>query len=992
MFERFTDRARRVVVLAQEEARMLNHNYIGTEHILLGLIHEGEGVAAKALGLLGISLEAVRQQVEEIIGQGQQAPSGHIPFTPRAKKVLELSLREALQLGHNYVGTEHILLGLIREGEGVAAQVLVKLGADLNRVRQEVIQLLHGYQGKEPTWSGAGESPYVTSWRLDPIARKLTLVRDAERVVGRDNDVDRVLQVLSQQTKNNPVLVSESGAGKAAVLDGLAQKIIKYGMPENLGAKQIYVLDREQLMADGLAAFEVRLKDFIREVQTEGNVILFIDDLHTFLSVDSASPEATAMAAAFLNPMIGRGRLQIIGATTPDQYHSKLEADPLLARSLQAIHVAQLTVRETVAILKRSDAHEEHLFGIKITDDAWIIVVALAQFYVRGAPTPAKAVGPADELMTSLLTLPQHDVGDVDERKQTVALSIISEIFRKAGALPLYELHKKLKEVQRQKNNAVDALEFEKASALRDEERRLTAELVSAQKPTVTKINEEFVLEVLATVSGISARDLQKLADEVTPSVAHGVDFFESEQRYTLLNDQPLEGANGDFLGMDNTAAGIASLLTASRSASPVVVALDAGWGMGKSTLLRQIESRLSGLTGIVTVRFNAWTAEGENALEGLIKSVLNELDPNVVRRWARRTLARPRVVSFARIGFAVVTRFFGVARLVDELWNQLAIDAKTRNQLRNLIQGMLSDWVSSGSSRDPARALVVFIDDLDRCTDGVIVKVCEAVKLYLDAPGLIFVLACDLSVVARGVSMPGRGESAGRAYLEKIIQVVHRLPPPEEGQLDELIRGYAWRSGTTALIDRTVVRILIESAGRNPRKIKRIINSVVLENRLNPAWSLPPLNRAQLVTAILLQHLYSSFYELLINEGFDEDPIGDFLDYVDLRAGASNPPKEDNAWWSIADRIFQRHGMPAPARIPERGDRLTAQIKQLEQELPEDFPEFARSSALVALLRGVGDPDARLALRSQLMRRPLSVEMIREAVGETEIDDDVQP
>ena len=293
MFERFTDRARRVVVLAQEEARMLNHNYIGTEHILLGLIHEGEGVAAKALESLGISLEGVRQQVEEIIGQGQQAPSGHIPFTPRAKKVLELSLREALQLGHNYIGTEHILLGLIREGEGVAAQVLVKLGADLNRVRQQVIQLLSGYQGKEPRpaprprarrrprWCSTSSA--ATSPR-PPASRKL------DPVIGREKEIERVMQVLSRRTKNNPVLIGEPGVGKTAVVEGLAQAIVKGEVPETLKDKQLYTLDLGALVAGSRyrGDFEERLKKVLKEIRTRGDIILFIDEIHTLVGAGAA--------------------------------------------------------------------------------------------------------------------------------------------------------------------------------------------------------------------------------------------------------------------------------------------------------------------------------------------------------------------------------------------------------------------------------------------------------------------------------------------------------------------------------------------------------------------------------------------------------------------------------------------------------------------------------------------------------------------------------
>lgn len=309
MFERFTDRARRVVVLAQEEARMLNHNYIGTEHILLGLIHEGEGVAAKALESLGISLEGVRQQVEEIIGQGQQAPSGHIPFTPRAKKVLELSLREALQLGHNYIGTEHILLGLIREGEGVAAQVLVKLGADLNRVRQQVIQLLSGYQGKEPAAAGAapGEAAPSTSLVLDQFGRNLTqAAREGklDPVIGREKEIERVMQVLSRRTKNNPVLIGEPGVGKTAVVEGLSQKIIKGEVPETLKDKQLYTLDLGALVAGSRyrGDFEERLKKVLKEIRTRGDIILFIDEIHTLVGAGAA--EGAIDAASILKPML----------------------------------------------------------------------------------------------------------------------------------------------------------------------------------------------------------------------------------------------------------------------------------------------------------------------------------------------------------------------------------------------------------------------------------------------------------------------------------------------------------------------------------------------------------------------------------------------------------------------------------------------------------------------------------------------------------------
>ncbi|HEV7721031.1 MAG TPA: Clp protease N-terminal domain-containing protein, partial [Iamia sp.] len=383
MFERFTDRARRVVVLAQEEARLLNHNYIGTEHILLGLIHEGEGVAAKALESLGISLEAVRKQVEEIIGQGTQSPSGHIPFTPRAKKVLELSLREALQLGHNYIGTEHILLGLIREGEGVAAQVLVKLGADLSRVRQQVIQLLSGYSGPGSgqtgsgsekagaTSGGSGEASPSGSLVLDQFGRNLTqLAREKklDPVIGRSREAERVMQVLSRRTKNNPVLIGEPGVGKTAIVEGLAQSIAGGDVPETIEDKQLYTLDLGALVAGSRyrGDFEERLKKVLKEIRTRGDIILFIDEIHTLVGAGAA--EGAIDAASILKPMLARGELQTIGATTTDEYRKHLEKDAALERRFQPIKVEEPTVAHTIEILKGlRDRYEEH-HRVTITD------------------------------------------------------------------------------------------------------------------------------------------------------------------------------------------------------------------------------------------------------------------------------------------------------------------------------------------------------------------------------------------------------------------------------------------------------------------------------------------------------------------------------------------------------------------------------------------------------------------------------------------------
>lgn len=498
MFERFTDRARRVIVLAQEEARMLNHNYIGTEHILLGLIHEGEGIAARALESLGVTLAEVREQVQDIIGAGPQASSGHIPFTPRAKKVLELSMREAIQLNHSYIGTEHILLGMVRANEGVANQILTKLGAEPAQVRQSVMDLISGYPGqgedgkKETAGVGAGGSREGTpagSAILDQFGRNLTAAAregKLDPVVGRQHEMERVMQVLSRRTKNNPVLIGEPGVGKTAVAEGLAQAIVKGDVPETLKDKHLYTLDLSSMVAGSRyrGDFEERMKKVLKEIRNRGDIILFIDEIHTLVGAGAA--EGAIDAASILKPMLARGELQTIGATTLDEYRKHIEKDPALERRFQPIQVEEPSPELAVEIMKGlRDKYEAH-HRVTISDEAIETAVNLAHRYISDRFLPDKAVDLIDEAGARL------------------------RIKRMTAPAELKVLEERLAKVKEQKQQAIAENRYEEASSLRDQETELTEQYQAAEKDWKEKggdaygqVTPEVIADVLAASTGV---------------------------------------------------------------------------------------------------------------------------------------------------------------------------------------------------------------------------------------------------------------------------------------------------------------------------------------------------------------------------------------------------------------------------------------------------------------------------------------------------------
>src|SRR4051812_23969668 len=490
MFERFTERARQVVVLAQDEARALKHNYIGTEHILLGLLREEEGLAARVLESLDITVERVRAQVVRIVGSGEEVTSGQIPFTPRAKKVLELALREALSLGHNYIGTEHILLGLVRENEGVAARILLDFDADSEKIRNEVIRMLSGPGGRQRgAQAGQQGEGKKSSKLLDQFGRNLTKLASEGKldpVVGRETEIERIMQILSRRTKNNPVLIGEPGVGKTAVVEGLAQRITSGEVPELLKNKQIYTLDLAALVAGSKyrGEFEERLKKVMKEITQRGDIILFIDELHNLVGAGAA--EGAIDAASILKPALARGELQTIGATTLDEYRKYLERDSALERRFQQIRVDQPTIDETEQILRGlRDRYEQH-HRVTITDEALHAAAELADRYISDRFLPDKAIDLIDEAASRMR-------------------------IKSMTAPPVYrELEEDIENTRRDKEAAIEAQEFEKAANLRDKERQLTnkkRELEDQWRAGETgnrpEIGEEEIADIVSMWTGI---------------------------------------------------------------------------------------------------------------------------------------------------------------------------------------------------------------------------------------------------------------------------------------------------------------------------------------------------------------------------------------------------------------------------------------------------------------------------------------------------------
>ena len=564
MFNRFTERARRVILLAREEAKRLDHDYLGTEHLLLGLIREGEGVAALALQNMGIDLEQVRQEVEKAVGRGGGSLFlGQIPFTPRAKKVLELAVTEARNLGHNYIGTEHLLLGLIREGEGVAAQILTNLGADLERVREEVVALL----GEKVS---VDREPQPTNTpTLDRYGRDLTeLARNGELdpVIGREKEIERVIQILSRRTKNNPVLIGEAGVGKTAIAEGIAQRIVEGSLPEPLLNKRLVTIELGSVVAGTKyrGEFEKRMERILNEIRKARNIILFIDEIHTLVGAGAA--EGAIDASNILKPALARGELQCIGATTLDEYRKYIERDEALERRFQPVMVNEPTVKETIEILKGLRDRYEAFHRVKITDEAIEAAAKLSHRYIQGRFLPDKAI----------------DV--MDEAAARVRLQ--SSVRPKK----LKSVESELEQIRKEKEAAIRAQEFEKAAKLRDKEKNLRRILMEERTQWEAEKGKKIEEEV------VTAKDIAYIVSSWTNIPLR--DLTEEESRRLLRMEEALHKR---MVGQDEAIKAVAQSIRRAQAGvknikRPIGCFMFLGpTGVGKTELARSLAEFLFG-------------------------------------------------------------------------------------------------------------------------------------------------------------------------------------------------------------------------------------------------------------------------------------------------------------------------------------------------------------------------------------------------------------
>lgn len=765
------------------------------------------------------------------------------------------------------------------------------------------------------------------------------------------SEVEQALAILGSRERNCVVIVAEPGLETDSVINGVAEAIAQGMARRDLARANIYEFSRARRASQDTAdPAEV----WIEKIASSGDLLYLPPSSRVLAGVD---PDDSA--GALIRRRIADG-LRVITVMTEDAYREHL-ANGSLNRRFAPVRLAPVRRAGALNLMKAvRDEYEGH-HGIAISDAALIAAVALADHHV--------------------------DDRDLFAASQTLLDRACARVESLSAALSprVSELDRNIAEARTAKEQASENQEFDRAATLRDVEKKLLVDRQLELRRWLSDshshtLSASEVVDAAAEHTGIDARRLRATlsgptSDQTAPPQAPA--------RYRLLNDQPATRTT-DLLGTTETAKSLAEILVESWSSSPFVLAIDGGWGAGKSTLLRLIASHLPKALErgardktVVAVEFNAWMAGGQDALPSLIKRVLLELDPKQVRRSLRKLLRSTHASTISRLFLSAAAQFVGARKLVDEMWERAGTDAALRDQVRNTIDSMIRDWAGVDPAGGPARTLVVFVDDLDRCTDSAVVGVCEAMKLYLNSPGIVFVVACDMERVASSLGGEEAATAIGLAYLEKIIQIVHRLAPPDLHGIERLAAGYAEASRTSGLVDSLVIQILVEQTDHNPRRIKRIINSFVLESYLSPEWSSAPLSPTHLLVATLLQHLYPDFYSALADAPDEDDVIANFIDYAVVATRATDTPPPDDVWWRVTVRLFQRFGRPAPSK--RAGDDISPFLAPIEGSLPLCFKKLAGSRRFVSLLRLTGNSDARHALQRTLSRRPLREPVARD-------------